>query len=223
MLIAIEGIDGSGKGTQAKLLLESFRQTGRSAELISFPQYDATLFGRAIGDFLNGRFGALDEVNPFLVSLLYAGDRFESKKKLEGALAQCEFVILDRYVASNIAHQGSKVPVEERAELISWIKQIEFEIYQLPKPDLVVHLDLPVAAAQELISRKSKRTYTDKAADLQEADANYLSGVRDVYCELAVSERNWSQINCYNETTESIRSLEEIHRELLGLFSGKSN
>ncbi|MCA9041703.1 MAG: dTMP kinase [Planctomycetaceae bacterium] len=222
MLIAIEGIDGSGKGTQAKLLLESLQQTGRTADLISFPQYDATLFGRAIGEFLNGRFGALDEVNPYLVSLLYAGDRFESKSKLEAALKNNEYVVLDRYVASNIAHQGSKVPVGERAEIISWIKQIEFGIYQLPKPDLTVHLDLPVQAAQELITLKAKRTYTDKAADLQEADGDYLSKVRDVYCELAVSEQNWQQINCYDVATTAVRPLEEIHQELLTLVTGKN-
>ncbi|MEZ6047134.1 MAG: dTMP kinase [Planctomycetaceae bacterium] len=217
LLVAIEGIDGSGKGTQAKLLKEALEAEGHRTELISFPQYDATLFGRAIGEFLNGRFGALDEVNPYLVSLLYAGDRFESKTKLIEAIAQRKFVILDRYVASNIAHQGSKVPVEERAEIISWIKQIEFEIYDLPRPDLTVHLDLPVHAAQELIARKAQRTYTDKAADLQEADGDYLGKVRDVYCELVMSEKSWVQIPCYDEATKTVRDLDVIHRELLAL------
>lgn len=219
MLVAIEGIDGSGKGTQAQRLVDALLAEGCTAELISFPQYDATLFGKAIGDFLNGRFGALDEVNPYLVSLLYAGDRFESKVKLETALAQREYVILDRYVASNIAHQGSKVPPAERAEIIHWIKQIEFEIYKLPVPDLVVHLDLPVHAAQELIALKAKRTYTDKAADLQEADAEYLNKVRDVYCELA-ADPSWVQINCYDEANAAVRSLDEIHHELLALVMG---
>lgn len=220
MLVAIEGIDGSGKGTQAKLLHEALIQSGKTATLLSFPQYEATLFGRAIGDFLNGRFGALDEVNPFLASLLYAGDRFESKSQLKSALAQHEFVVLDRYVASNIAHQGAKLTGEEQQEIIRFIEQIEFDIYELPQPDLVIHLDLPVSTAQELITRKAQRSYTDKEADLQEADADYLGKVRDVYCQLAQRNENWQQINCHAPETNTVRGLEEIHEEVMRLVLG---
>jgi len=218
--VAIEGIDGSGKGTQAKLLHDALINSGKTAALLSFPQYEATLFGRAIGDFLNGRFGALDEVNPFLASLLYAGDRFESKTKLQTALDQHEYVVLDRYVASNIAHQGAKLTGDEQQEIISFIEQIEFEIYGLPQADLVIHLDLPVATAQELITRKSQRSYTDKEADLQEADGDYLGKVRDVYCQLAERNANWQQINCYDPETGTVRELEEIHAEVMGLVTG---
>ena len=87
-LIAIEGIDGSGKGTQAAILVDRLRAAGRRCELLSFPRYRETKFGSKIGDFLNGRFGQLDQVSPFLVSLLFAGDRFESKRVLIRALAE---------------------------------------------------------------------------------------------------------------------------------------
>src|SRR5580704_15426600 len=116
-LIAIEGIDGSGKGTQSRILVERLRQSGRKVELISFPRYEETFFGRLIGSFLNGQFGTLDQVHPVLVSLLFAGDRFESRPKLEKALATCDVVVLDRYVASNVAHQGAKILGADRETL----------------------------------------------------------------------------------------------------------
>lgn len=105
-LIVIEGIDGSGKGTQAQQLTERLAATGRRVRLLSFPRYRETLFGHAIGDFLNGRFGQLNEVHPFLASVLYAADRFESKSVLTDALQQSDVVICDRYVPST----RTKVP-----------------------------------------------------------------------------------------------------------------
>src|SRR5258708_39110698 len=115
MLIDLEGIDGSGKGTQARVLCDRFAQAGVSAALVSFPRYEATRFGRAVGEFLNGRFGSLQQVHPFLVSLLFAGDRFESKEFLVQAIKSHAVVVLDRYVPSNVAHQASKVEGPDRA------------------------------------------------------------------------------------------------------------
>ena len=108
-LVALEGIDGSGKGTQAERLVKRLSESGVAAELISFPRYQDTFFGKVAGSFLHGDFGSLEEVHPFLVSLLFAGDRFESRPLLTAALARCEVVVLDRYVAWNIAHQGLKL------------------------------------------------------------------------------------------------------------------
>ncbi|MGH7199471.1 MAG: thymidylate kinase [Planctomycetaceae bacterium] len=196
MLVAIEGIDGSGKGTQAALLRDRLEQSGRSAALISFPRYEHTAFGRAIGDFLNGRFGPLDAVSPFLASLLYAGDRFESRPVLDEALRTNDVVVLDRYVASNIAHQGAKLEQAEREELRQFIERIEYDVHQLPRPDLTLWLDVPAEVAQRLIARKPRRNYTDKPADLQEADGGYLGRVRAVYRELAGTETNWQRIDC---------------------------
>ncbi len=191
MLIDIEGIDGTGKGTQARLLCDRLNRAGVSASLVSFPRYDATLFGRAVGEFLNGQFGSLAQVHPFLVSLLFAGDRFESKPFLLDAMHHSHVVVLDRYVASNVAHQASKLDGTARADLTSRILQIEFDVFALPRPDMVLLLDLPVAVAQELIAKKGARSYTDQKADIQEADSLYLERVRDVYCELARSEPDW--------------------------------
>ncbi|MFM9963996.1 MAG: dTMP kinase [Planctomycetaceae bacterium] len=201
-LIVIEGIDGSGKGTQARQLSDRLTAAGHRVQLLSFPRYRETLFGHAIGDFLNGRFGQLHEVHPFLASVLYAADRFESKSVLTDALQQSDFVICDRYVPSNLAHQGAKLDGLARDELLRTIERIEFDVFALPRPDLVVMLDVPVEFAQLNIAAKPARSYTDKAADLQEADADYLQKVRDVYLQLAAREPNWIRI-------ESVRAAEQ--------------
>ncbi len=193
-LIVIEGIDGSGKGTQAKELFHRLTAAGRRVHLLSFPRYRETLFGRAIGDFLNGRFGQLDEVHPFLAATLYAADRFESKDVLREGLEQSEVVICDRYVPSNLAHQGAKLDAESRRELLQTIERIEFDVFGLPQPRLVILLDIPVEAAQRNVAAKKPRSYTDKAADLQEADSAYLQRVRDVYLELAATSDRWYRI-----------------------------
>jgi dTMP kinase len=212
MLIAIEGIDGSGKGTQAALLKDRLISAGFRTELLSFPRYRQTAFGHQIGCFLNGQFGSLDQVHPLLASLLFAGDRWESRSLILDAIARHDVVVCDRYVASNIAHQAAKRTGAERDALRDWIEQLEFGIYQLPRPSLTVWLDLPVAVARQLIEKKSRRTYTDKAADLQEADGDYLQQVREVYAELSARNPNWLRID--ELLRGELRSIEEIAAEV---------
>jgi dTMP kinase len=217
VLIDIEGIDGAGKGTQAQALVARLTGAGVSARLISFPRYEATLFGRAVGEFLNGRFGALHEVHPFLVSLLFAGDRLESKQFLLDAMQASEIVVLDRYVPSNVAHQASKLDGDARSELTKRILDIEHQIFAMPRPDLVLWLDLPVKVAQILIAQKGARAYTDRKADIQEADGRYLERVRAVYDELARNEPGWQRIDCCEG--ERLRSTEDIAEEIWQVVS----
>lgn len=213
-LVAVEGIDGSGKGTQVARLVDRLNEQSINAVRLSFPRYSETRFGEVIGRFLNGGFGSLGEVHPQLVSLLFAGDRFESRDVLLKAMEDCDIVILDRYVSSNIAHQCAKVPnSDERDELRRFIEHLEFGIYQLPRPDLKILLDITVSESQELITRKSRRDYTDEVADLQEADGDYMSIVRGIYAELAVREPDWCRIECIENG--QLRGIESISDELL--------
>jgi dTMP kinase len=212
LLVDIEGIDGSGKGTQARRLCDRLVQSGVTAELISFPRYDATFFGEAIGEFLNGHYGTLEQVHPLLVSLLFAGDRFESKQVLLGALRQSDVVVLDRYVASNVAHQAAKLDGTERADLARRILRLEFDIYGLPQPEVVLLLDMPVETAGTLIARKAERAYTARAADLQEADGQYLQRVRDMYLELARDDARWRVVPCVSEGV--LRTVDQIADEV---------
>lgn len=212
VLIAIEGIDGSGKGTQSARLVETLQQQNQSVELLSFPRYEHTKFGAAIGEFLNGKFGQLDEVHPQLASLLFAGDRFESKDVILDAAERHDVVVFDRYVASNVAHQAAKLDEPERSQLMQWIDRVEFDIYGLPRPDLTILLDLPATMAQRLIAEKAARTYTDKAADLQEADGDYLERVRQVYRTMAENNDGWRIIDCLSGG--KVRAIEDIADEL---------
>jgi dTMP kinase len=185
VLLAIEGIDGSGKGTQAAQLAETATARGHTVASFSFPLYDANPFSRAVSDYLNGEFGAADEVHPELAAMLYAGDRFHARPQLVAALADHELVVCDRYVGSNAAHQGAKLQGEARERLLAWLDEVEYGEFALPRPDLVVLLDAPVALARRLVGLKAARGYTTLEADIHEADMEHSTATRDVYLELA--------------------------------------
>jgi dTMP kinase len=212
ILVALEGIDGTGKGTQAQRLVERIRSTGLRVELLSFPRYEATRFGQAIGDFLNGRFGTLDQVHPFLAAVLYAGDRFESRGLLDKACAEADIVVFDRFVASNLAHQGSRLPLDQREDFVQRMQAIEHEVFGLPKTDLTILLELPADEAQKLVAKKEARTYTEREADIQEADTSYLNGVSAVYQSLAEADADWRIVKCLRDG--DLRTIESISDEV---------
>src|SRR5438445_963562 len=184
-LHAIEGIDDAVKRTQAARLAETATEYGRRAASFSFALCDNNPFSRAIADYLNGEFGAADEVHPELAALLYAGDRFHARPRLLAALDEHDLVVCDRYVASNAAHQGAKLAGAARRRLLDWLEEVEYGEFALPRPDLVVLLDAPVALARELVGRKAARGYTTLEADIHEADAGHSGATREVYLELA--------------------------------------
>lgn len=220
MLIAIEGIDGSGKYTQAALLKAKASECGRSAEVLSFPQYGKTLFAKSIADYLNGKFGDLASVPTQFAALLYAGDRFESFSLLQQLRTTHELLIFDRYVASNLAYQTAKLPLAERQDFIAWLSQIEYEIYGLPKADLTLYLDMPPPHALELVYKKHPRNYTTQAADIHEQDTSYLARCREVYQMLAATNLNseWHTISCMR-SDGSIRDIAEIHTDIWQIVS----
>jgi dTMP kinase len=185
VLLAIEGIDGSGKGTQAAHLAGHAAAGGFRVASFSFPLYDGNPFSRAVADYLNGEFGSADEVHPELAAMLYAGDRFHARPQLVAALAANDLVVCDRYVGSNAAHQGAKLDGEARARLLAWLDEVEYGEFALPRPDLVVLLDAPVALARQLVGRKAARAYTTLEADIHEADAGHSGATRELYLELA--------------------------------------
>jgi dTMP kinase len=221
LVVAIEGIDGSGKGTQASLLHEALTAAGHSCGLIAFPRYSETVFGRTIARYLNGEFGDLHTAGPHFAALLYAGDRLESLPLIDRERASRDVVILDRYVPSNLAHQAAKLDPEKRESFIEWISAIEYGVYRLPRADLVIFLDMPVAMAQQLISRKPARAYTKKAADLHEADAEYLSRTAAIYHALAARDKTWQMISC--TIGDQLRPAQQIAQDTLGcVVSAKS-
>ena len=215
-LIAIEGIDGAGKGTQAGRLVSSLRDMGLKVDTLQFPRYSATTFGSAIGDFLNGRFGALNEVHPQLAAVLYAGDRYESRSLLMRMMEENDVIVLDRFVGSNLAHQSAKLEGEARIALIEWIEKVEFEVFALPRPTLTILIDMSSQMSRELVSRKAARDYTTQQADLQESDLPYLEKVRRCYLALSHSRLDWRTVHGLNDDGE-LKSIDEVGGEILAV------
>jgi dTMP kinase len=212
VLLAIEGIDGAGKGTQAARVAETASARGHRVASFSFPLYDGNPFSRAVADYLNGEFGGVDEVHPELAALLYAGDRFHARPQLVDALAEADLVVCDRYVASNAAHQGAKLTGEARSRLLGWLDEVEYGEFALPRPQLVVLLDAPVALARELVGRKAARDYTTLEADIHESDAGHSSATREVYLELA--DRGGWRVVATGGTDGEPRAVDEIADEV---------
>jgi dTMP kinase len=211
-LIAIEGIDGSGKRTQLDLLVNQLIAGGNRVYSTGFPHYDSS-FGKMVGQFLNGEFGALDVVDPHFTTLLYAGDRFEAKPTIEAALNEGKIVLIDRYIGSNLAHQTARVPPEKRADFRRWIEHLEYGIYDLPREDLILYLRVPPAEAQKLVAQKSQRSYTEAKQDIQEASLRHLQDAAAMYDELA---RNtpWFTIECFDSTTATMRPVKAIAQDV---------
>ena len=213
-LIAIEGIDGSGKRTQVELLATALRTQGHSVYSTSFPQY-GSWFGKMVGQFLNGELGPLEGVDPHFTALLYAGDRYEAKPRLEAALNEGQIVLADRYIASNLAHQTARVEPEERAAFVEWIEHLEYGIYGLPPEDLVLYLRVPPVQAQKLVAQKSRRSYTSAQEDLQEASLRHLEDAAEMYDFLS-KRGTWTTIECFDAKRKQMHAPEDITQEVTG-------
>lgn len=213
-LIAFEGIDGSGKRTQVELLAGGLAAGvgGRGVYSTGFPQYESW-FGKMVGKFLNGELGALEKTDPHFTALLYAGDRFEAKAKLEAALDEGRIVLVDRYIGSNLAHQTVRAPKEKRAEFLNWIKHLEYEIYQLPREDMIVYLRVPPKEAQKLVAQKTPRSYTNAKQDLLEASLRHLEDAAEMY-DLLARETPWVTIECFDHARGVMRTPVEIAQEV---------
>ena len=215
-LIVIEGIDGSGKRTQLDCLARALKERGVAFTQVSFPHYEG-FFGKVVARFLNGEFGPLAAVDPHFSALLYAGDRLESKPAIEASLASGKNVLADRYIASNLAHQGARISAGKRDEFIAWLKQLEYEVYGLPAEDLVLYLRVPAAEAHRLAGERGDRGarhYTKLRRDLQESDIAHLETASEVYDILARQPR-WAKIECFDPATAALRSPKAIHAEIL--------
>jgi dTMP kinase len=212
-LIAIEGIDGSGKRTQVELLKNTLTARGYQTYVTGFPIYDSW-FGKMVGEFLNGEFGPLEEVDPHFTALLYAGDRFEAKGQIEEALAAGKIVLADRYIGSNMGHQTARVPAEERGDFLKWIEHLEYQIYGLPRESVVIYLRVPPFEAQRLVAQKSARAYTPATHDILEGSLRHLGDAAEMYDELA-KRANWISVQCFNSTYHAMRAPEVIAAEIL--------
>lgn len=211
MIVALEGIDASGKQTQGGLLAERLADRGLETARIAFPRYGETHFAASIERYLAGGFGSLEAVAPEFAALLFAGDRLESRDMLLEAREDADVLLLDRYVASNMAHQGARVAAEHRGAFLGWLARVEHGVYRLPEADLTVFLDVPVEIASRLAAERREKS-GGEALDLHERNRAYLEACRAVYLELAEmgAGGRWVRVPCVTGDRDELDPPEQI-------------
>lgn len=209
-LIVFEGTDGSGKATQARLLFQRMTKRGLACREIDFPRY-GNPFAVPVDRYLHGALGNRPgDVNAYASSTFFAVDRFASYKEDWGGFYEAGGILVaNRYTTSNAVHQASKLERAEREAFLSWLFDLEYRRLELPEPDLVVYLDLPVELTERLLRARRERTHTQ--ADIHEQDEAYLRSCRENAREIA-RDLGWRRIDC--SRNGDLRTPEDIHREV---------
>jgi dTMP kinase len=224
-LFVIEGVDGAGKSTQIKLLRDFFSKKGYNCEYLHFPRTDAPFFGEMIARFLRGEFGSLNEVDPYLVAMLYAGDRKDASDMIIDWLNDDKIVLLDRYTYSNIAYQCAKLQdIIEQDKLMRWILSLEFNHFAIPLPDLNIFLDVPFAFTEKkLLDTRTgdDRTYLNGTRDIHEESLLFQKKVRDIYLRVAKSDDRLAVVDCSNRDGE-ILSPDEIFDLIIRILAQRN-
>lgn len=203
MVIVLEGLDGAGKSTQIKKLREMFAERGIESEYVHFPRFDAPIYGELIARFLRGELGGIDQVDPYVVALLYAGDRADMAPQIRKWQQEGKVVIVDRYVYSNIGYQCAKIADKEaRLRLNDWILHLEYEVNKIPRPDVSLFLDVPFSFTKSRLTEQREgddRTYLNGAADIHEQSLSLQERVREVYIESAERDSELVVVDCSND------------------------
>ena len=209
-LIVIEGTDGSGKSTQFKRLTQRLSDEGREFQKLVFPQY-AEPSSALIRMYLGGEFGTNpSDVNAYAASAFYAVDRYASYKKVWGEYYENGgLIVSDRYTTSNAVHQASKESGDKQAEFLKWLYESEYDRLGLPKPDLIIYLDVPTDFTEKMMRHREADTNTK--ADIHEQDLEYLATCRRTG-RAAAAYYGWTVIDCVRDGV--MRSIEDIHEEI---------
>lgn len=215
-LIVIEGTDSSGKETQTKRLFEKLEEKGLKVKKISFPNYDSPAC-EPVKMYLAGAFGEdAMKVNPYPVSTMYAIDRYASfKTDWEKFYNEDGIIVTDRYVTSNMVHQASKIKdLDEKKQYLNWLEDLEYEKMGIPRPDLVIFLNMPTEMAVRLMAERKNKITGEEKKDIHERDKEYLKESHANACKIA-NIYNWKEIKCNDG--ERIKTIEEIGEEVFSL------
>lgn len=210
-LFVIDGTDGSGKQTQFTKLKERLDKEGIEYMEVSFPNYDAPS-SSLVKMYLSGEFGENpSDVSPYVASTFYAADRYATfKTKFEKYYNDGGIILADRYTSANMVHQAGKIKdKEERTKFISWLYDLEFGIYKIPKPDKVFFLNMPPEKVKQLIKNRENKFTHDNKKDIHERDQKHIEESYNAACNLA-STYDWNEIKCVKENV--LRTREDIHR-----------
>lgn len=207
--IVIEGLDASGKGTQAERLVEDFQESDGEVKYVNFPRYD-TDFGSLVGKYLRGEFGDREEIPVEIRCMLYAMDRYQFKEEFNRFLEEGGVIVSDRYTQSNLGYQTADFEGGKKREMIKWIEDVE---RRLPQPDLVLFLDVTPEIAYGLHESKDEREYIGGSErDIQEKDIELQRKVYRTYDELTEERENWIRVDCVEG--KEIKSIENIHNKV---------
>lgn len=213
--VVIDGIDGSGKATQARLLSERLAREGHAVEKIDFPRYGTPLFGEFLGECLAGKHGDFLHLDPKIASTLYALDRFEASPAILEWRAAGKVVIADRFASSNQIHQGGKIVDQgKRDAFLEWIDQMEHEVLTVPRPDAVVYLRVPVETSLALLSKEREQknqALEGETQDTVEKDRMYLERSFES-AERLSAHPSWHRIECVEGG--ALRSPQDIHEDV---------
>ena len=217
MFIVLEGLEGAGNSTMIRMLRQLFAETGVESEYVHFPRFDSPVYGQLIARFLRGEFGGVQEVDPYLVALIFAGDRADAAPQIRQWLAEGKAVVLDRYVYSNVGFQCAKLPAgEERDRLADWIVNLEFGHNALPRPDLSLFLDVPFAFTERKLSEAREgddRDYLQGGQDIHEASLQLQQDVRSVYLASAAKDPSLRVVDC-SDASGAMESPEGIFAKI---------
>ncbi len=226
-LIVIEGTDCSGKETQTKLLVEKLTNDNRKVKRYSFPMYD-TPTGKIVGGPYLGKSYICDgwfnegatNVDSKVASLYYAADRLYNIKHILEDLDDGYDIILDRYIYSNMAHQGAKInSYYDRLNMYKWLETLEFDLLNLPEPDIKIFLHMPTEYSCLL---KEGR---EEASDQHESDVNHLICAEKAYQEIA-AKYSFETVECVNSSTstiEDIRTIDDINNDVYNIVNRSYN
>jgi dTMP kinase len=206
--IVIDGTDGSGKGTQTRLLIERLKNEWYQVQIADFPQYGKRS-AMMVEDYLNGNFGTAQEVGPYRASVLYAVDRYAASFEIRKWLDEWKIVIANRYTSSNMWHQAGKINDQtERDKFLKWLEEFEYWLFDIPIPDKNILLYMPTEIWQKLVDQKWHRDYVWwQKRDIHEADLQHLKDAAEAYKYVA-KKYNWTIID--SAPNGELKSIEEI-------------
>ncbi len=214
LFIVLEGTDGSGKSEQFKKLFARLEKEGHKVATFDFPQYgEPSAF--FVEQYLDGKYGGWKEVGPYRASVFYALDRFAVGLKITQAIKRGEIIISNRYVSSNMGHQGAKIKDgKELEEFLKWVKNFEYGIMGIPRPDITIILHMPAEIAQKMVDKKGPREYLKgKKRDIHEDDLEHLEWAEKVYLKIAeLFPNDFMVIECVENG--KLLSIDEIHKKV---------
>ena len=217
MFIVLEGLDGAGKSTQIRMLREMLTARGVESEYVHFPRFDAPVYGELIARFLRGELGGVEQVDPYIVALLFAGDRADMAPKIRAWEQEGKVVIVDRYVYSNIAFQCAKMEdSDKKEELRDWIFKSEYEDFGIPRPDINIFLDVPIGFVSSKLSETREgddREYLKGKSDIHEADITFQMKVRQVYLDQCEKDGSFKRVDC-SDPDGNMLPAEEIFNKI---------